>query len=518
MKRPAARGPKRGPAAAPARESTGAPSPAAIAGSLAAAVAFLVGFARLWGYVLDDTYISLRYAQHLTQGHGLVYNPGERVEGYSNFLWTLLLALPHALHIPPVPFLKVVLALAALATAWATVRLGRASGLTSLDGKERWLAWAPGWLFLLTPLVIERTADGLETIPFTLLLVLAVTWSLEGRRSGPIPRLGLALAALAMMRPDGVMFAPLLLGFSALRGARLGQLAGNGLGFLVPFALYVFARHGYYGDWLPNTFYAKRGGMAVLELGLQTALAFLAENGGWAWLAAVPALVWRRSRATAWLMLSVVVTRAAFHVWSGGEWVGRYRFLLPALPFLYLLVVATVVALPARAIRPYAAAAAALLLLGSGWLSYPAREANALAYGRGLDVAHGALGRAVSSGTAPDALIAMDDAGLGPYLSRRRNLDMLGLNDRHIARLPGRFSFKVDVPYVLGRSPDLIVLVSTVAEPTRGEHLPVAAHAALAADSGFHARYEFLRVYTMRPDYHLGVFRRRDSRAVASDF
>ena len=145
-------------------------------------------------------------------------------------------------------------------------------------------------------------------------------------------------------------------------------------------------------------------------------------------------------------------------------------------------------------------------------------EADALAYGRGLNAAHGALGRAVNSGTAPDALIAMDDAGLGPYLSRRRNLDMLGLNDRHIARLPGRFSYKVDVPYVLGRSPDLIVLISSVAEPTRGEHLPLPAHAALAADSTFHARYEFVRVYTMRPDYHLGVFRRRDSRAVPADF
>jgi hypothetical protein len=124
----------------------------------------------------------------------------------------------------------------------------------------------------------------------------------------------------------------------------------------------------------------------------------------------------------------------------------------------------------------------------------------------------------VDAGTAPGALIAMDDAGLGPYLSQRRNLDMLGLNDRHIARLPGRFRYKVDVPYVLGRSPDLIVLVSSVAAPTRAEHLPLPGHAALAADSTFHARYRFLRVYSMREDYHLGVFRRIDSRAVPVDF
>ena len=115
------------------------------------------------------------------------------------------------------PFLKIVLALTALATAWFTARLGRASGLTVTADRDTWLAWVPGWLFLVTPQVIERSADGLETIPFTLLLVMALTWTLEERESRRIPRSGLALAALAMMRPDGLMFAPLLVGLAAVR-------------------------------------------------------------------------------------------------------------------------------------------------------------------------------------------------------------------------------------------------------------------------------------------------------------
>jgi hypothetical protein len=41
----------------------------------------------------DDAYISLRYAENLVDGHGLVYNVGEYVEGYTNFLWTVLVAL-----------------------------------------------------------------------------------------------------------------------------------------------------------------------------------------------------------------------------------------------------------------------------------------------------------------------------------------------------------------------------------------------------------------------------------------
>jgi hypothetical protein len=48
----------------------------------------------------DDAYISFRYAQNLVEGHGLVYNPGERVQGYSNLLYTLLSALGIALFGP----------------------------------------------------------------------------------------------------------------------------------------------------------------------------------------------------------------------------------------------------------------------------------------------------------------------------------------------------------------------------------------------------------------------------------
>ena len=48
--------------------------------------------ALIFRFVIDDAFISFRYAQNLNDGHGLVFNPGERVEGYSNLLWVLLTA------------------------------------------------------------------------------------------------------------------------------------------------------------------------------------------------------------------------------------------------------------------------------------------------------------------------------------------------------------------------------------------------------------------------------------------
>src|SRR5512143_2619799 len=45
----------------------------------------------LGGDAVDDAYISFRYAQNAILGHGLVFNPGERVEGFTNFLWTAMM-------------------------------------------------------------------------------------------------------------------------------------------------------------------------------------------------------------------------------------------------------------------------------------------------------------------------------------------------------------------------------------------------------------------------------------------
>ena len=88
---------------------------------------FIITYRRLWGFLQDDVFISLRYAQHLAQGIGLVYNAGERVEGYTNFLWTVLLAVPFLFGWAVVPFLKMASAVFAILSAWTLWRLGRAT-------------------------------------------------------------------------------------------------------------------------------------------------------------------------------------------------------------------------------------------------------------------------------------------------------------------------------------------------------------------------------------------------------
>jgi len=129
-----------------------------------------------------------------------------------------------------------------------------------------------------------------------------------------------------------------------------------------------------------------------------------------------------------------------------------------------------------------------------------------------------ALGQAIAAHTRSDAVMAMDDAGIAPLVADRRNIDMLGLNDEHIGHLPGRYAEKFDIRYVLGRRPDLIVLLAYVEQPRRDEDFRLPGHAALFRDEEFRTRYRYVRSFAFDPEYYLLVYRRIDSLAAPADF
>ena len=198
---------------------------------------------------------------------------------------------------------------------------------------------------------------------------------------------------------------------------------------------------------------------------------------------------------------------------------GHYRFLIPVFPVAILLTLAGVAAVAGKASRravlfPVAAAA----LLAPAWLRSPAWERGALGYAAGLANAQVPFGLRVRSECSPATILAMDDAGAGPFYADRTNIDMLGLNDAHIGHLRGGFYQKYDERYVLARRPDLVVLLSFVAEPARDADFRVPGHAALFRDAGFRKGYRFARRYRFDPTYYLQVWRRIDSATVPESF
>lgn len=422
----------------------------------------------------DDAFIALRYARNFLNGNGLVWNVGERVEGFTSLLHVLLLST----------FASLGLDLILAAQLLGLVALGGIAASLLLAGVQLHRAEQHHPVILATtltlglcnlPLVIW-SLGGLETVPFTLMVTLCLWGTAQALRAPPRCGwwLGAGFAITALLRPDGLLFAAVAAGFAFGRrgyGALVRESCIALLLILAPIALW---RHAYYGDFVPNTFYAKSGftplgaliGMHyIVSLALSPPF-LLAAAVGAVWLAAHRRCADRRM---AYLATSIGAY-LAYVVWIGGDHMPAHRFLVPILPSAALLLNLACQALYRAGLRQlpaFLASTAPLLVFAP--LAHPTEE---VFRARRMDPAafYGVLvGDYIDKHWPRDALIAANAAGALPYYAEHaRFIDMLGLNDRHIARravlerdlpwqhVPGHL--KGDGQYVLDRRPDYIIL------------------------------------------------------------
>jgi hypothetical protein len=474
---------------------------------------------------LDDAYISYRYARNLVEGAGLVYNPGEYVEGYTNLLWTLLVAAGLALG---------------LEAEAAGHLLGLGSGaalLVASFGYARALLGPSGRALAgLAPVLVATSAafarwstSGMETPLFVAAATAALWAAARGRTGGSL----LAACTATLTRPDGVLVAAVALGALLVHSRREPRraLAACAL-FAALLLVYTGFRLAYYGALLPNTFYAKVPGTPTLGA-VRYVGSFLADGPA---LLLPPALfaAWRDPRAragAAWLALV-----AAYVVAVGGDAFALHRFLLPALPALAALALRGMQLL-GRERRGLGAAAAACVAAAAfvqvyGWVPAwaPSKRAEALADARWLDgaivkVARKAL-HAIRARGEPVSLVASTGIGWLGYHSRYRMIDMLGLVDVEIARgsgaarrsgdpVPGHL--RSNAGYILSRAPDYILIRREARErerltaPESGSQLVLPR---LNAELDLYAHPEFARLYVW--DEAVQGYRRRSGVSGAS--
>ncbi len=273
-------------------------------------------------HLVDDAFISLRYARHLAAGQGLVYNLGQRVEGYSNFLWVAIEAGMMALGLPVVTGIQVLGLAAGLGAALLTFQLAR-----RVLESERAALIAGGLVCLNTSLALWSVA-GLETSLLALLLVAAVLcFEVELGRERARPFSALLFALAWMTRPE----APAYLAYFLVR-RRPGLLWWVVLAALVlPYEVFGLV---YYDHLLPATQAAKVGGGWPFTL---AGLTEFATGQGWAVPALIAAAVAgclagrRRLPAAAWVPTAC---GALFVAYAGVDWMPRFRFFVPFLPFL----------------------------------------------------------------------------------------------------------------------------------------------------------------------------------------
>ncbi|MEX1365384.1 MAG: hypothetical protein AB1Z98_19820 [Nannocystaceae bacterium] len=294
----------------------------------------LVNMWRVHWFTIDDSYISFRYARNLAEGWGLVYNPGEAIEGYTNFLWTVVLAGGLRLGVDPHIVSKVLGAAAAIGILVITHRLAdRMQPLRTLPCVATWL------LASSMPLTAYAVL-GLETSAFTF-LVLWGTWRmfLEVERGSKVPWSGLVFAAAGLTRPE----APLFLGLPMLllgRGFVSRQNLLRGVLCAGPLLVHLGWRVAYYGRWLPATLGAKTGDLQQqLDRGSDYIGTYLETGGPIVFFALLGLAIGVVARHRELRSLSAVtVAWFAYVLLVGGDWMSYHRFLAPAEPMLFVLV------------------------------------------------------------------------------------------------------------------------------------------------------------------------------------
>ena len=423
-----------------------------------------VAWPRAW--YNDDAFITFRYARHLAQGFGFVWNTVDpvRVEGSSSLGWTYLNAVAIALGLKPV---------------WFSHALGLLSGVAGLVlvyvAARRLLGLSP-WFALLAPAVLAAhrqwviwSVSSLETRTATVLAFAALlAMAFEQRRHPPgwAPSGALFFAA-TLFRPEvPLLHAAAGTGFALARPRRENLVAVvlSGLVHAVGLAGLTVFRLLYFGQPLPNTFYAKVGGIQLAR-GLRWLAQFPLQNGGWLLgplLLAGLFAWWLRRRhaehpadrpAANPLLAAIGAQAVAWCAWvaveGGGGW--EFRFLDFLLPGLALAVAAAAASVGAGyglggAERRGHRAFTALLSIGaiavSWWtLAVPFRTFDDVDSAEHMKQQADALlaeGRQLARVLTPEDRICIGWAGALPYVTDAWHFDPWGLNDPEIARRPFR--------------------------------------------------------------------------------
>ena len=429
-------------------------------------------------WVTEDAHILFRYSENFAAGHGLVFNVGEKVEGYVCFLWAVLLGLLKKMGMSVTPVAHNMGILFAVLTVGVLYLFNRVI-------LERDCLLAPA-LFGLNSGMVVWAVSGQETLMYTFLLFSALFLYLYENKTRKVFPWSALLVTLGMLsRPEGVLLLVILLVHLYRETYRRSLLPTTRFWLYVTVPVIIYFtyfvwRFRYYGWFFPNVYYTKTGGGVYQWIrGIAYTQTFFEAFGGILLLALPLVLLMSDSiRKKAWFVctgaFSAIYTMYIIYV--GGDAAAMFRFFIPLLPFLYILIqesglLLTSAMLPVNTSYYLRVSVhytlRGLLLLGALWPTFSPRGEHYKQFieDKVWSLNYIQLGKYLKEHANSNALMAAKACGAVPYYSGLRTVDMLGLCDEHIAHIDvptmGKGTSgheKEDFDYVLSRRPDLIFM------------------------------------------------------------
>jgi len=427
----------------------------------------------------DDAYISYRYAENLRAGEGLVFNPGEKVEGFSNFLWVIILAFFNLLGLPLLWTSKLISFCFSLILIFLIFRTAQAMGL------NEFLAGLCSLAFSLSSSLGYFAMSGLETIFYCLLLLLSVFFNEkyeEEPDKKPLFFLYGALLAAALTRPEGLLFFLVSSAYHILKkiisrkGIQLKNIIQIQSLFLSIYVFLILIRYLYYGDLLPNTFYAKPQGTFV-ELGYSAFFANFINalfSGSFLLIPILFLFAKRRHLEKYLYPLLFCIGQIVFMSYAG-DWMAFGRFFIPVLPIVIILSFALLSSTGVyfEKIRLKLALKFLYILFigifaGLNFFQTGKALINQDAYP--YLVMNSSLlvhtGKWLNQNLPPQTVLALRRQGTIPYHSGMKSIDILGLTEKEIARTlynekDAIKENKINAEYILNQRPDVLILFSS---------------------------------------------------------
>ena len=471
-------------------------------------------------FSVDDVFIPLRIGQNVASGNGFVYNAGEYVEGHSDPLWVALVAAASFFGVSadgsPFALLWVVKGLSYLFGLIAIVLTYRLilKLLTASVARHFYAALGALALIICSPFVLWA-CSGLE-MTFVAALYMFATHAAfdilsEGRpRTTSFVILGASFILASLTRPEAPLFAAAAfsyLFFSSRDRKRL--LEYSVAPYIVICGAFLLWRYTTYGDLLPSAFYAKTSNsLRSFILGTKY---FLGSLGGICGplILTLPFILSKREvfGKIRIFMLVLIGATMIFTVYSSGDWMPAFRFLVLVAPLIATLGILALRLLILRIIGESTITAStfsivAFILLVATTNIFVMRElirgaSETLATGysviRGhIVVDHERVARWLQQHLKDGQLVATGEAGMIGYLNpTMRLLDLNGLMDKKIAH-DRKAGLAFDAEYIMQRKPAFIILYGFNSVDPESRYLPAWGDYAssIVAHPKFESEYE----------------------------
>lgn len=414
-------------------------------------------------------------------GNGLVYNAGEYVEGYTNFLWTVITAPFTKVKGIDISFFSLILGL--IISIFNIYLLSQISK-TFFDLFKNlpiYFLFLPSIFFVLDDSIAFWAIGGME-FPIYTMFILGIAYYYFRINDKERNYIMMAIMSIlcTLTRPEGNMIFALTIFHFLLNRKKIDGFKRKFLNTIIIYALFVLVYYGfkyiYYGQVIPNTFYAK--GVTDFKMNILLGFKYLALCAGtrlyiFIFILFIPFIKAMKDFKQSYLILILFVYLIYLFI-VGGDWMYANRLFVPIAPLLYILSaigiatainkIANLNGVYQRNIGKIAKVTAIMLsviLFVTTMTLLEYQELIIKNENYKYELQWAMFGKWLKMNTSPKTIIAVGPAGKIPYYSELYTIDMWGLNNAYIAKTNSKRlqagHKKFDFEYVLSLNPEFII-------------------------------------------------------------